>query len=98
MYCKAELPPQQWQDLKCMAIEKANPWCTNPSQLMSCIPKLVPSANKALRPRREEGAYTLAAEADELMHEANWNELFVMEAKRKEEEKAAASTGSAAPP
>ena len=98
LYCKAELPAQQFQDLEGMAIEKQNAWCTNPIQLMKCIPELVPIANKALRPRKEEGAFTLAAEADQIMREANWDELLNMQSRMVEEDRATAPSGSSAPP
>ena len=98
LYCKAELPPQHFQDLKCMAIEKNHGWCTNPRQLLRCIPELVPIATKALQPRKEEGAYTLTEEADKVMREANWDELFNMKTRLIEEEKANAQSGSGAAP
>ena len=98
LYCKAELPPQQFQDVKCGAIEKQHGWCTNPTQLMNCIPELVPIANKALQPRKEEGAFTPAEEADNMMREANWNELFNIKNMMVEEGTATAPSGSSAPP
>ena len=98
LYCKADLPPQHFQDLKCMAIEKFNPWCTNPSQLMDSIPQLTPIAKKALQARKEEGAYDLAPEADEMMHSANWDELFSIHAQIVEEVGGPAASGSGAPP
>ena len=98
LYCKAESPPQQIQDLMCGAIEQNHGWCTNPSQLMKCIPELVPIANRALQPSSEEGAFKLAEEADKLMHEADWNELFNLSKALADGETAAAPSGSSAPP
>ena len=82
-------PPQQIQDLKCGAVEKKLDWCTNPAQLMVNIPKLVPIANRALQPTTEEGAFKLAEEADKMMYEANWNELFNLTKTVEDGEKAA---------
>ena len=49
LYCKAALPPQQIQDLRCGIIERRYKYCTNPTQLMENIPQLVPIAIKALQ-------------------------------------------------
>ena len=65
---------------------------------MKCLPELVPIATKALQPIKEEGAYTLTEEADKVMRDAKWDELFNMQTRLVEEEKANAPSGSGAPP
>ena len=76
LYCKADIMPQQFQDLKASCIEKYNPECTTPAQLLDAIPELRPIQRKALVPKRGKGQYMLTKEADDEMASANWDELF----------------------
>ena len=76
LYCKADIMPQQFQDLKASCIEKYNPECTTPAQLLDAIPELRPIQKKALVPKKGKGQYMLTKEADAEMSSANWDELF----------------------
>lgn len=98
LYVKADLPPQHFQDMKAMSVEKFHPWCESPKQLLAAIPQITPIANNALTARKEEGAFDLAPEADEMMHAANWDELFSIHKQMVEEVGDPAASGSGAPP
>ena len=76
LYCKAELPPQQFQDMKAMCVEKFNPECTTPTQLLDAIPCLRPISKRALISRPGEGEFDLLPEADDMMNPVNWDQLF----------------------
>ena len=52
LYCKADIMPQQFQDLKASCIERSNPECTAPTQLLDASPELRPIQKKALVPKK----------------------------------------------
>ena len=58
LYVKADLPPQHFQDMKAMSVDKFHPWCKSPTQLLAAIPQFTPIAKKALKARKEEGLST----------------------------------------
>ena len=76
LYCKAELPPQHFQDMKAQCVERFNPECTTPTQLLDAIPCLRPIAQRALIAGAGEGEYDLTEDADNMMESVNWDELF----------------------
>ena len=45
-YCKADIMPQQYQYLKASCVERYNPECTTPAQLLDAIPELRPIQRK----------------------------------------------------
>ena len=67
LYCKAEPPPQHFQDIRAMCVEKFNPSCMTPTQLLDAILCLRPISKRALLSRPGEGEFDLVREADEMM-------------------------------
>ena len=59
LYCKADIMPQHFQDLKASCVERYNPECTTPAQLLGAIPELRPIQKKALVARKGKGEYML---------------------------------------
>ena len=79
-----------------MCVEKFNPRCTTPTELVDAIPHLRPISKRALKSRSEEGVFDLVPEADDLMDSVNWNELFSIHAHMMEGEGNSAAAGSGA--
>ena len=91
LYCKADIMPQHFQDLKASCVERYNPECTTPPQLLDAIPELRPIQRKALVAREGTGEYELTKEADDEMTTANWDELFCIYSQLTADEPPAAS-------
>ena len=96
LYCKAELPPQHLQDMNAQCVERFNPECTTPTQLLDAIPCLRPISKRALISRPGEGVYDLTEEADNMMDSVNWDELLSIDSQLTADEPpaAASSTGT----
>ena len=62
--------------MKAMCVEKFNPSCTTPTQLLDAIPCLRPISKRALLSRPGEGEFDLVPEADEMMDSVKWDQLF----------------------
>ena len=96
LYCKADLPPQHFADMKAMCVEKFHPSCTTPTQLLDAIPCLRPISKRALLSRPGEGEFDLVPEADEMMDSVNWDQLFCIYAHMTAAEEGPTAAGSSA--
>ena len=94
LYCKADIMPQHFQDLKASCVERYNPECTTPSQLLDAIPELRPIQRQALVARDGTGEYELTKEADDEMTSANLDELFCIYSQLTADEPPAASSST----
>jgi hypothetical protein len=97
MYARAEFPPQDMQDLKCLCVRQMLRPCITPEELMSSLPKLKIVATQELFNETKEGHYKFNGQILDELPELEWYQLYNL-IKEDSELGAASVSALAAPP